>query len=36
MVIVADCELVEQGVEGILKEVRTLNVTFLVVGDPFG
>ena len=36
MVIVADRELVEQGVEGILKEAWTLNVAFLVIGDPFG
>lgn len=35
-VIVADRELVEQGAEGILEEARTLNVAFLVVGDPFG
>ena len=36
LVIVVDRELIEHGVEGILKEARTLNVAFLVVGDPFG
>ena len=36
LVVIADRELVEHGMEGILKEAQTLNVAFLIVGDPFG
>ena len=36
LVIVVDHELVEDSVERILKEARTLNVAFVIVGDPFG
>eukprot|EP01018_Ginkgo_biloba_P016763 Gb_41244 [translate_table: standard] len=35
-VILADREMVEQGVEQILEEARTSDIAFLVVGDPFG
>ncbi|GAQ82718.1 hypothetical protein KFL_001210120 [Klebsormidium nitens] len=35
-VIVADREMVEQGVESILEQAKTMEVAFLVVGDPFG
>ena len=36
LVLIADRQLIERGMEGILKEARMLNVAFLVVGDPFG
>ena len=36
LVIVVDRELVERSMKGILKEAQTLNMAFLVVGDPFG
>lgn len=35
-VILADREMVEQGMEQILEEACTSDVAFLVVGDPFG
>ncbi|PGH11018.1 diphthine synthase [Polytolypa hystricis UAMH7299] len=35
-VIVADRELVETGSDDILKDAETVDVAFLVVGDPFG
>lgn len=35
-VVVADREMVEQGVESILEQAKTKEVAFLVVGDPFG
>lgn len=35
-VILADREMVEQGMEQILEEACTSDVVFLVVGDPFG
>lgn len=35
-VILADREMVEQGAEQILEEARSLDIAFLVVGDPFG
>lgn len=35
-VILADREMVEQGMEQILEETCTSDVAFLVVGDPFG
>jgi diphthine methyl ester synthase len=33
---VADRELVEQGADRFIEESRTMNVAFLVVGDPYG
>lgn len=35
-VILADREMVEQGMEQILEEACTSDIAFLVVGDPFG
>lgn len=35
-VVIADRELVESGSDDILEGADTLNVAFLVVGDPFG
>ncbi|KAK9757024.1 hypothetical protein RND81_01G135700 [Saponaria officinalis] len=35
-VIVADREMVEEKVDGLLSEARDSDVAFLVVGDPFG
>ncbi|EGG18795.1 diphthamide biosynthesis protein 5 [Cavenderia fasciculata] len=34
--ILADREFVESGCEGMLEESKTMDVSFLVVGDPFG
>ncbi|EFA83547.1 diphthamide biosynthesis protein 5 [Heterostelium album PN500] len=35
-IILADREMVESGCEEMLEESRTMSVSFLVVGDPFG
>ncbi|ORY77751.1 tetrapyrrole methylase [Protomyces lactucae-debilis] len=35
-VVIADRELVESGSDDILEGAETLNIAFLVVGDPFG
>lgn len=35
-IILADREMVEQNADCILKDAKTSNVAFLVVGDPFG
>ncbi|KAJ3165927.1 diphthine synthase [Geranomyces variabilis] len=35
-VVIADREMVEQEADVILKDAATVNVAFLVVGDPFG
>ncbi|XP_063991674.1 diphthine methyl ester synthase [Diachasmimorpha longicaudata] len=35
-VIVADRELVETGADDILKDAGTVDIAFLVIGDPFG
>eukprot|EP01133_Synstelium_polycarpum_P009821 gene9821-11471_t len=34
--ILADREMVESGCEQMLEESKTMNISFLVVGDPFG